>query len=142
MRLAQWTPSSYPKSVDTPARLRYRTGMKRTLLLLTGVILLYLAPSLVLEAVYGPSYAFPPSEDYWMPDGNGGWIAHGSPSGERPDQPSVTVPMALHYVPLFLPALLLVLFLFGPWSRYMKSAPPPPEQDESDDEGDDKKAAE
>ena len=116
--------------------------MKKTLLLLAGVILLYLAPSLVLEAVYGPSYAFPPSEDYWTPDGNGGWIAHGSPSGERPDQPSVNVPLALHYVPLFLPALLLVLFLFGPWSRYMKSALPLPEEDESDDEGDDKKAAE
>ena len=116
--------------------------MKRTLLLLTGVILLYLAPSLVLEIVYGPSYTFPPSEDYWKPDGNAGWVAHGSPSGEPPDQPSVKVPLALHYVPLFLPALLLVLFLFGPWSRYMKSAPPPPEQDESDDEGDDKKAAE
>jgi len=110
--------------------------MKRSVYLLIGMILLYLLPSLALKAVYGPSYVFPPSEDYWMPDGDGGWLRHGFPSSEPPTVPSVIVPTPFQYVPLFLPALLLVMFLFGPWKRHMHD-PSPPEADESDAEGDD-----
>jgi len=107
--------------------------MKRSVYLLVGVVLLYLAPSLVLKAVYGPSYVFPPSEDCWLPDGDGGWVKHGFPSGEQPEVPSVEVPMVLQYVPLFLPALLLILFLFGPMKRHMYDAPTEEEPDAGDD---------
>jgi hypothetical protein len=106
--------------------------MKRSVYLLLGVTLLYVLPSLALKAVYGPSHVFPPSEDCWTPDGNGGWIEHGSPLGEQPAVPSVEVPMALQYVPLFLPAVLLIMFLFGPWKRYMRDPSPPEEGEEGE----------
>jgi hypothetical protein len=93
--------------------------MKNNLILLIIVILLYLVPSLILSAVYGPSFGFLSGEDSWNPDGHGGWVQHGSPAGPPPTEPSVKVPFALRYLPIFLPGLVLILFLFTPLSRYV-----------------------
>ncbi len=93
--------------------------MRNAVLLLIGVILLYLIPSLILDAVYGPSYGFLAGEDCWEPDGKGGWVTHGQPTGQPPDEPSVIVPLSLYYIPILLPAALLILFMFTPLSRYI-----------------------
>ena len=97
--------------------------MRKTIWLLIAIILLYLVPSLVLQAIYGPSYGFLAGEDCWVPDGQGGWVEHGSPAGPPPAQPSVEVPIMVRYIPIFLPALLLILFLFTPLSRKLEGAP-------------------
>ena len=107
--------------------------MKKAAILLAGVALLWLLPSVVLKAIYGPSYTFPPSEDCWMPDGDAGWMPHGKPSAPPPSSPSVNVPMPLQYVPIFLPTILLLLFMFGPFSKKMRDPIPPDDQSESDD---------
>ncbi|HKK21864.1 MAG TPA: hypothetical protein VJ983_10360 [candidate division Zixibacteria bacterium] len=99
--------------------------MKRTVLLLVAVILLYLIPSVILQAVYGPSYGFLSGENSWIPDGQGGWTAHGTPSGEAPTTPSVNVPIALRYLPIFLPAVLLILFYLTPLSKLLQEKKPP-----------------
>lgn len=110
--------------------------MRNAAILLAAVAGLYLLPSVALKAIYGPSYTFPPSENYWAPDGDAGWIPHGSPIGPPPSSPSVNVPMALHYLPIFLPAILLALFMFGPLSKKMQDPLPPDDENEagSDDE--------
>ena len=101
--------------------------MSKHLLLLSGVVFLYLAPSVVLQAVYGDSYGFWSGEDCWQPDGSGGWVKHGQPSGPPPAEPSQNVPLLLHYLPIFLPGALLVLFLFTPLSRKLENKRPPAE---------------
>jgi len=98
--------------------------MKRVICLLIGIILLYIAPSLVLKAMYGPSYVFPPSEDCWTSDGSGGWVAHGKPDAPMPNVPSETVPTPFLYLPIFLPAILLATFMFGPWSKKIQANAP------------------
>ncbi|HWR84039.1 MAG TPA: hypothetical protein VN285_12130 [Candidatus Deferrimicrobium sp.] len=94
-------------------------AMRNVILLLIGVASLYLVSSVVLQAVYGPSFGFLSGEDCWIPDGNGGWTKHGSPSGPPPGQPSVHVPAGMRYIPIFLPAVLLILFLFTPLKRFV-----------------------
>ena len=93
--------------------------MKNNLLLLVAVILLYLVTSMVLSAVYGPSYGFLSGEDSWLPDGRGGWIEHGHPSAPPPSEPSVEVPFIVRYLPIFIPGAVLILFLFTPLSRFL-----------------------
>jgi len=104
--------------------------MKNNLILLIVVILLYLVPSLILSAVYGPSFGFLSGEDSWRPDGQGEWVKHGSPAGPPPAEPSVNIPIPVKYLPIFLPGLVLILFLFTPLSRYVdkkeKAAGPKP----------------
>ena len=97
--------------------------MRNAVLLLIGVILLYLIPSLILDAVYGPSYGFLAGEDCWEPDGKGGWTEHGQPTKSPPDEPSVIVPLSLYYIPILLPAVLPILFMFTPLSRYVDRQP-------------------
>ncbi len=97
--------------------------MRNALLLLIGIILLYLASSLMLHTVYGPSFGFLQGEDHWMPDGNEGWVKHGHPTEPPPDVPSVHVPILARYLPIFLPGLLLALFLFTPLRKYVDSRP-------------------
>ena len=99
-------------------------------MLLMGVILLYLLPALALKAVYGPSYSMWSGEDEWVPDGNGGWIKHGHPESPQPNQPSVDVPLTLQYIPIFLPALLLILFLFTPLKKHLESKPVEEDEEE------------
>lgn len=98
--------------------------MRNAAILLAAVAGLYLLPSIVLKAVYGPSYTFPPTEDYWQPDGSAGWKPHGKPTGPPPSSPSVNVPMAVQYLPIFLPGILLALFMFGPLSKKMQDPLP------------------
>lgn len=94
--------------------------MRNTLLLLAGVILLYLASSLVLQGIYGESYGFFAGEDRWRPDGNSDWVRQGAPSDPAPSEPSENIPLLLNYLPIFLPGLLLALFLFTPLSRKLE----------------------
>jgi len=47
--------------------------MRNRLFLLIAVIALYLLTSVLLHAIYGPSYPLFAGEDCWIPDGNGSW---------------------------------------------------------------------
>ena len=103
--------------------------MRKKVIFLIAVILLYLIPSLALQGIYGPSYGFLAGEDCWQPDGQGGWEQHGQPQSEPPMQSSVNVPMWVRYIPIFLPGLILFLFLFTPLSRYLEGPRPEPEEE-------------
>jgi hypothetical protein len=118
--------------------------VKARALLLIALVLLYLIPSLILQAVYGPSYGFFSGEDRWIPDGTGGWVMRGQPTEPMPTEPSKDIPLLLPYLPIFLPAFLLILFLFTPLTRKLeipqskptdgagelpKEAPPPDDTD-------------
>lgn len=87
-----------------------------------ALILLYLLLSVFLQAIYGPSFGFLSGEDAWVPAGSGGWVRHGAPSGPPPDQPSIDVPITVRYIPILVPGLILLLFLFTPLSRLLESA--------------------
>ena len=106
--------------------------MKRTALLLVAVILLYLIPSAILQLAYGPSYGFLSGEDSWVPDGQGGWVAHGSPSGQAPSSASVNIPVLLRYLPIFLPAAVLILFYLTPLSKLLQEKKPPIDESAGD----------
>ncbi|MFH1687106.1 MAG: hypothetical protein ABIE70_06235 [bacterium] len=98
--------------------------MSKHVIFVLGLALLYLIPALALQAVYGPSYGFMAGEDCWQPDGQGGWVEHGAPSDPAPDQSSVVIPIGLLYLPIFLPAGLLILFMFTPLSRKLERRRP------------------
>lgn len=120
----------------------YYGVMKNHIILLLTMVALYFAAALTLHAAYGPSYGFWSGEDCWEPDGNGGWVAHGKPQEAPPDQPSELIPIGLLYLPIFLPAGLLVLFMFTPLSRKLERRPPDePDQPAEDEDTDNKKAA-
>ena len=106
--------------------------MRKKLLFLTAVILLYLIPSLILQGIYGPSYGFLSGEDCWLPDGKGGWVPHGLPDWPAPGEPSVIVPMGVRYIPIFLPGLVLFLFLFTPLAKHLESRPAEPVETEEE----------
>jgi len=95
--------------------------MRNNVILLIVIILLYLVPSLILSAVYGPSYGFLSGEDCWVPDGQGGWLQHGQPAEPAPSESSMNVPFTIRYLPIFLPALVLILFLFTPLSKMLEN---------------------
>ena len=95
--------------------------MRNNMILLVTVILLHVISSLILQAIYGPSYGFMSGEDCWVPDGKSGWVEHGKPDEPPPPEPSVNVPVGVRYIPLFLPAIVLILFLFTPLSRKLES---------------------
>jgi hypothetical protein len=110
--------------------------MRKQLLLLAGIIVLYLASSLVMHVIYGPSFPFLSSEDCWVPDGQGGWMAHGHPSDPAPAQPSVNVPLLLNYVPIFLPGILLILFTLTPLRKRLEVKPATVSEDQPGTESD------
>jgi hypothetical protein len=91
--------------------------MRKKVYLLLGIIGLYLISSFCLSLVYGPSFHFLSGEDCWVPDGAGGWIAHGHPSDPEPTQPSTNIHFILQYLPIMLPTVLLVLFTLTPMRR-------------------------
>ena len=97
--------------------------MRNAVLLLVTIIALFLLSSLALEVIYGPSYGFLQGEDCWVPDGNGGWLKHGHPDGPPPSRPSVDVPVGVRYIPIFLPALVLILFVFTPLRKHVDWSP-------------------
>lgn len=98
--------------------------MSKHIIFILALAALYFVPALALQAVYGPSYGFMAGEDRWESDGQGGWAKHGTPSDPEPQQPSVMIPIALLYLPVFLPAGLLILFMFTPLSRKLESKRP------------------
>jgi hypothetical protein len=100
--------------------------MRGVLWLLAGIIFLYLASALALQAIYGQSYGFLSGEDCWRPDGHGGWVKHGNPSDPPPAEASSNIPLLMNYLPIFLPGFLLALFLFTPLRHKLE---PPPEVD-------------
>ncbi|MDF1543503.1 MAG: hypothetical protein P1R58_00210 [bacterium] len=97
--------------------------MKRNLVFLMLLILLYLIPTVVLKASYGDSYSIWQGEDCWLPDQSGGWVRHGEPTSPMPTQPSVNIPVYQQYLPIFIPMLVLVLFLLTPLSRLLDDNP-------------------
>ncbi|UCG61765.1 MAG: hypothetical protein JSV52_00295 [Candidatus Zixiibacteriota bacterium] len=107
--------------------------MRNKVIFLFAVVLLYLVPSLILQGIYGPSYGLWSGEDCWVPDGSGGWVEHGHPRTPPPDEPSVDVPMWVRYIPIFLPGLLLFLFLFTPLTRYIETRPGPVAEEETEE---------
>ncbi len=104
-----------------PALVAYLGRMRNHVILLIAVFLLYLIPSVILQTVYGPSYGFLSGEDCWQPDDSGGWVKHGAPSVPPPAEPSVSVPIGVRYIPIFLAAAVLVLFLFTPLSKRLET---------------------
>jgi hypothetical protein len=97
--------------------------MPRWLLLILGVLILYLLPSLTLKVVYGRSYRMTPCENCWVPDDHGGWQAKGYPDTFRPTIPSEDVPIFLELAPYVLPLLLIILFLLSPLSQFVEREP-------------------
>lgn len=75
--------------------------MRKKIFLLLGIIGLFLLTSLVLHLAYGSSYPFLAGEDCWVPDGSGGWQAHGHPDGPAPMVLSTNIPFNLQYLPIF-----------------------------------------
>lgn len=107
----------------------YFTAVKKNLYLLAGIIALYLVSSIILQGIYGPSFGFLTGEDCWVADNSGGWVKHGNLTVPMPTEPSVNVPLGVRYVPIFLPAALLILFYLTPLSRLIE--PPLPPQKEA-----------
>ena len=87
--------------------------MRKTVIYIVAIILLFLIPALILRAMYGPSYYFLSGEDCWMPDGTGGWTKHSGAGFEvpPPQEPSVNIPLMVMYIPVFLPGLFTVFLL-------------------------------
>jgi len=90
------------------------------MILLVILIALYFGTSFVLNLIYGDSFPFLAGEDYWEPDSNGGWVMHGYPSSEMPEESSVNFPIIIHYLPIFVPALVLIIFLFTPLGKLLE----------------------
>ncbi|MCK4632433.1 MAG: hypothetical protein KAT79_04130 [candidate division Zixibacteria bacterium] len=110
--------------------------MRNHVILLIAVFLLYLVPSVILQTIYGPSYGFLSGEDCWQPDDSGGWVKHGYPTNPPPTEPSVLVPVGVRYVPIFLAAAVLVLFLFTPLSKKLETKRPEDDKGEAVSGGD------
>lgn len=94
--------------------------MKKNFIFLVILVALCLGIGYVLHAYYGDSYPFPPSEDSWMPDGNGGWTQHGHPSAPMPVGESVVPPLITYYLPFLIPGILLILFMFTPLGKILE----------------------
>ena len=108
---------------------------RNNLIMLVVLAVLYLGTSWIMGATYGPSYGFMTGEDYWRPDGSGGWVAHGNPADPAPDQPSINVPLLAHYLPILIPGFLLILFLFTPLRVYLDGKPAPKEPEDEPVDG-------
>ncbi len=94
--------------------------MRKTIIFVVTIILLFLIPALVLRTIYGPSYHFLSGEDCWMPNGNGGWVKHGFPYGQMPHEMSVNIPLVVMYIPVLLPGLLTAFVLYMYLSKKFK----------------------
>jgi len=114
----------------------YLTLMRNHVILLIAIFLLYLVPSMILQTIYGPSYGFLSGEDCWQPDDSGGWVKHGDPIGPPPTEPSVLVPIGVRYIPIFLAAVVLVLFLFTPLSKKLETKRPEDDEGKESADGD------
>ncbi len=94
--------------------------MLKTIIFIVAIILLFLIPTLILRAIYGPSYYSLSGEDCWIPDGIGGWTKHGVPSGSPPQELSIDIPLTVMYIPVLLPSLLTAFLLCVFLSKKLK----------------------
>ena len=94
--------------------------MRKTIIFVVAIVLLFLIPALILRAIYGPSYFFLSGEDCWMPDGTGEWTKHGVPGGPSPQEPSINIPLVVMYIPVLLPGLLTAFVLCMSLSKKFK----------------------
>lgn len=108
--------------------------MKKVLILVLLLMVTYVGLSLILHLNYGDSSPFLQGEDCWLPDGNGGWIQHGQPVSDMPVEASVNIPELVKYIPIFVPALILMLFYFTPLSRKLESEPDETDSTEEESE--------
>ena len=86
--------------------------MRKTIIFMVAIVLLFLIPALILRGIYGPSYYFLSGEDCWMPDGTGEWTKHGVPGGPPPQEASINIPLLMMYIPVLLPSLLTAILLY------------------------------
>lgn len=105
------------KTDDVPARNRLR----RIIYVVMVAVAIALLTSLVIAAIYGPSYTFLTGEDNWLPDGSGGWFKHGHPCDPPPDRPSVVVPVYIEWLPVILPLLLLLAALVANRKKWQQA---------------------
>lgn len=98
--------------------------MKRNLIFLAILIALYLIPSLIFDAVYGPSYMLWETNDYWRPDALGGWEAVGVPREPMPAEPSQVVSIWAFYLPLLLPGIVILVMMLTPLTRLLEDPRP------------------
>ena len=100
--------------------MKLTTGMKKNIILLAVLVILYFGVGYGLSSYYGDSFSFQKS-DYWEPDGNGGWVAYGQPAEPMPAGESKLPPLIIYYLPIFIPAFVLMLFLFTPLGRLLEA---------------------
>lgn len=72
--------------------------MRKAIIIVVLVLFSFLFSAVFFKAISG--------EDCWMPDGEGGWVKHGVPSGPPPDHPSQTKDSSIL-------GYLILLFLSG-----------------------------
>ncbi len=87
--------------------------MRKTIIFVIAIILLFLIPALILRAIYGPSYYFLSGHHCWIPNGNGEWVKHGPmlTNDTEPHEPSIKIPFVVMYIPVLLPGLLTIFIL-------------------------------
>ncbi len=95
--------------------------MNKNIILIVVLFLLYFVVGFSLQAVYGDSYHFMAGENYWEADGNGGWTERGNPSKPMPTTVSEVPPLITFYLPFFVPAFVLILFMFTPLGRHLET---------------------
>ena len=105
---------------DNDVRFSLTGHMKKNMILLLALIVLYFGVGFTCKALYGDSYPFLQGDHYWEPDGNGGWIPHGKPTTELPTTVSEVPPLITYYLPFFVPGFVLFLFLFTPLGRLLE----------------------
>ncbi len=94
--------------------------MRKTIIFIVAMVLLFLIPALILRTIYGPSYYFLSGEDCWISDGTGEWTKHGVPGAPPPQEPSVNIPIVVMYIPILLPSLLTAFLLCIFFSKKLK----------------------
>ena len=95
--------------------------MNKNIILIAVLVLLYFSVGYGLDFYYGDSYQFMAGENYWQPDGNGGWIEFGNPKDKMPTTISELPPLITLYLPFFIPAFVLILFMFTPLSKHLET---------------------
>ena len=95
--------------------------MNKNIILLVVLFALYFITGFTLQAIYGDSYHFMAGDDYWAADSKGGWIEYGNPPDAMPITVSELPPLITFYLPFFVPAFVLILFMFTPLSKCLEA---------------------
>jgi len=88
--------------------------MRKAIIIFLLVLFSFLFSTVFLKAIS--------DEDCWMPDGKGGWVKHGVPTGPPPDysSPITDTPILVSLLPLFISGSLvsgLSIYLFLRFSK-------------------------